>query len=157
MIFKAPSFPQYIVSLFIASLLASLAYSVMQSQGISDTATILIIGLVIGHLAGVISAPSLKTTAKSGKRSSKSAASSEIISLYVGNLAYSARRDSLIDLFSQFGQVSSVRIMTDRETRRPRGYGFVEMEGNGAITAINKLDGTEFCGRTLRVSEANQR
>ncbi len=155
--FKAPSFPQYIGSLIIAGLLAGLAYALIQSQGISSSAAILITGLLIGHLIGVFAAPSSKTRSKTKKPSSKSAGDSEIISLYVGNLAYSARRDSLSDLFGQFGRVDSVRIMTDRETRRPRGYGFVEMEGNGALTAIKKLDGTEFCGRTLRVSEANQR
>jgi len=155
--FKAPTFPQYIGSLIIAGLIAGLAYMFTQSQGISDNITILIIGLIIGHLIGVFAAPSSKTRNKTSKPSSKSAANSEIISLYVGNLAYSTRRDALSDLFGQFGRVDSVRIMTDRETRRPRGYGFVEMEGNGALTAIKKLDGTEFCGRTLRVSEANQR
>ena len=155
--FKAPSFPQYIGSLIIAGLLAGLAYALIQSQGISSSAAILITSLLIGHLIGVFAAPSSKTRSKTKKPSSKSAGDSEIISLYVGNLAYSARRDNLSDLFGQFGRVDSVRIMTDRETRRPRGYGFVEMEGNGALTAIKKLDGTEFCGRTLRVSEANQR
>ena len=157
MIFKAPSFPQYIVSLIIASLLAGLAFALIQSQDLSDNVTILIIGLLIGHLIGVFAAPSSKTRSKAKKPSARSAGNSEIISLYVGNLAYSARRDTLSELFGQFGRVDSVRIMTDRETRRPRGYGFVEMEGNGALTAIKKLDGTEFCGRTLRVSEANQR
>ncbi len=155
--FKAPTIPQYIVSLIIAGLLAGLAFALVQSQGISNNTIILAIGLLIGHLVGVFAAPSSKISGKTKKQASKSAANSEIISLYVGNLAYSARRDALSDLFGQFGRVDSVRIMTDRETRRPRGYGFVEMEGNGALTAINQLDGTEFCGRTLRVSEANQR
>jgi hypothetical protein len=156
--FKVPSFSYYISSLIIAGLLAGVAYAIMQSQAITvDSTTILIAGLVIGHLVGVFSAPSSKSPGKPVKQGSKSASDSEIISLYVGNLAYNVRRDSLSDLFSPFGQIKSVRIMTDRETRRPRGYGFVEMEGGGALTAINKLDGTEFCGRTLRVSEANQR
>jgi xanthosine utilization system XapX-like protein len=156
--FKAPSFPHYISSLLIAGLIAGLAYALLQFQAIAvDSTIILAVGLVIGHLVGVFSAPSSKTPGKASKQGSKSAGDSEIISLYVGNLAYNARRDSLSDLFSQYGRIKSVRIMTDRETRRPRGYGFVEMEGTGALTAINQLDGTEFCGRTLRVSEANQR
>ncbi len=155
MTFKAPSFLQYIGSLIIAGLLAGLAFALMRAQGTSNSAIILAVGLFIGHLVGVFVVPSSKT--KSKKPSSKSAGDSEIISLYVGNLAYSARRNALSDLFGQYGRVDSVRIMTDRETRRPRGYGFVEMEGNGALIAIKKLDGTEFCGRTLRVSEAKQR
>ena len=157
MIFKAPSLSRFISSFLITGLITGLTYAILQSQGISDIATILIIGAVIGHLVGVFAAPSSPSAGKPRKQSSRSAANSEIISLYVGNLAYSARRDALSELFGQFGRVDSVRIMTDRETRRPRGYGFVEMEGAGALTAIKKLDGTDFCGRTLRVSEANQR
>ena len=157
MTFKAPSFPQYIGSLIIAGLLAGLAYAVMQSQGVSDSAIILGVGLIIGHLIGVFAAPSTKSAGRPKTQASTSVGSGEIISLYVGNLAYSVRRDALSDLFSQFGPVESARIMTDRETRRPRGYGFVEMEEQAAQTAIVKLDGTEFGGRTLRVSVANQR
>ena len=155
--FKAPSFPHYLGSLIIAGLLAGIAYIFFQNKEITDNTTILIVGLIIGHLVGVFTISSTRSTSSTSNNGSKSAADSEIISLYIGNLAYNAQRDSLSKLFGQYGQVSSVRIMTDRETRRPRGYGFVEMEGSGALTAINKLDGTEFCGRTLRVSEANQR
>ena len=156
--FKPPSFPHYILSLIIAGLIAGLAYALLQTQAIAENSTvILIIGLVIGHLVGVFAVPSSATPAKVRKQASKSAGNSEIISIYVGNLAYNAKRDGLSDLFSQYGRIKSVRIMTDRETRRPRGYGFVEMEGNGALEAIKQLDGTEFCGRTLRVSEANLR
>ncbi|MCK4586876.1 MAG: hypothetical protein KAU29_06015, partial [Gammaproteobacteria bacterium] len=62
--FKAPSFPQYIGSLIIAGLLAGLAYALIQSQGISSSAAILITGLLIGHLIGVFAAPSSKTRSK---------------------------------------------------------------------------------------------
>ena len=157
MIFKKPSLSQYITSLIITSLLAGLVYVVLQSRDISDTPIVFVIGLLVGHLAGVFIAPPAISQSTFKKSGSTSVANGEIISLYVGNLAYNARRDSLNKLFSQYGPVKSVRIMTDRETRRPRGYGFVEMEGPAALTAIKKLDGTEFCGRTLRVSEANQR
>jgi len=156
--FKLPSFSCYISSLLIAGLITGLVYALLKNEAFfANSATFLIIGLLIGHLVGVFAVPSSATPGKTRKQGSKSAGDSEIISLYVGNLAYSARRDSLSDLFSPYGQIKSVRIMTDRETRRPRGYGFVEMEGTGALTAIKQLDGTEFCGRTLRVSEANQR
>jgi hypothetical protein len=156
--FKPPSFLHYISSLIIAGVVTGLAYVLLEAQAIAVNSTaILIIGLVIGHLVGVFAVPSSTTPGKARKKGSKSAGDSEIISLYVGNLAYNARRDSLSDLFSQYGRIKSVRIMTDRETRRPRGYGFVEMEGAGALKAISQLDGAEFCGRTLRVSEANLR
>jgi RNA recognition motif-containing protein len=75
--------------------------------------------------------------------------------LYVGNLPFSATEDDVRDLFAQHGQVLSVQLITDRETGRPRGFGFVEMEdGSGAIQA---LDGMDFGGRNLRVNEAKER
>lgn len=76
--------------------------------------------------------------------------------IYVGNLAFSTTEAELRDLFSQYGPVSSVALITDRETGQPRGFGFVEME-NGADAAIGALDGKEIGGRTLRVNEARPR
>ena len=77
--------------------------------------------------------------------------------IYVGNLPYKSGEDEVRDLFSQYGEVISVKLITDRETGRPRGFGFVEMEDEGAINAIESLDGKEFEGRTLRVNEARPR
>ena len=76
--------------------------------------------------------------------------------IYVGNLAFSATEQELRDLFGQHGTVSSVALITDRETGQPRGFGFVEME-NGADKAISQLDGKEVGGRTLKVNEARPR
>jgi cold-inducible RNA-binding protein len=76
--------------------------------------------------------------------------------IYVGNLAFSATEQELRDLFGQFGSVSSVALITDRETGQPRGFGFVEME-DGADKAISQLDGKEVGGRTLKVNEAKPR
>lgn len=78
-------------------------------------------------------------------------------SIFVGNLAYRASKEDLEQLFGQYGVVRSVRIMTDRMTRRPRGFGFVEMEANGALAAIKALDGKDFHGRQLKVNEGNDR
>jgi hypothetical protein len=78
-------------------------------------------------------------------------------SIFVGNLAYRASREDLEQLFGQYGVVRSVRIMTDRMTRRPRGFGFVEMEANGALNAIKALDGQDLHGRQLKVNEGNDR
>ncbi len=75
--------------------------------------------------------------------------------LYVGNLPFSATEDEVRDLFAQYGEVHSVRLISDRETGRPRGFGFVEMES--ADEAKNALDGYEFGGRNLRVNEAQDR
>lgn len=78
-------------------------------------------------------------------------------SMYVGNLPYSADQHSLTDLFSQFGEVISARVMSDRETGRSRGFGFVEMSAEDAKKAISALDGSEMDGRKLRVNEAEKR
>ncbi len=78
-------------------------------------------------------------------------------SIYVGNLPFSASEDELSDLFSQHGAVSSVKLITDRETGRPRGFGFVEMADSDAAAAIEALNGKELGGRTLRINEAQQR
>jgi RNA recognition motif-containing protein len=77
--------------------------------------------------------------------------------LYVGNLPFSATEAELRDLFGNYGAVESVAVITDRETGRPRGFAFVEMEASAADSAMRALDGTEMGGRSLRVNEANPR
>ncbi len=77
--------------------------------------------------------------------------------LYVGNLPYSTSEDELKEVFDQYGEVSSAKIIMDRETGRSRGFGFVEIEEEGAQKAIEALDGKEFGGRSLRVNEARER
>jgi RNA recognition motif-containing protein len=78
-------------------------------------------------------------------------------SLYVGNLPFKATEDEVRGIFAQYGEVQSVKLISDRETGRPRGFGFVEMEDNGAMAAIEALDGKEFGGRALKVNEARER
>ena len=77
--------------------------------------------------------------------------------IYVGNLPFSATEDEVKDLFSEFGTVESVALITDRETGRPRGFGFVEMADDDAMAAIQALDGKEMGGRGLRINEARPR
>lgn len=77
--------------------------------------------------------------------------------IFVGNLSYNAREDELVDLFSQFGEVHSVKFINDRETGKFRGFGFVEMDDDQAGEAIEKLNDTTFGGRMIRVNEANER
>src|SRR5688500_14172096 len=76
--------------------------------------------------------------------------------IYVGNLAFNATEDELRELFGQHGSVSTVSLVTDRESGQARGFGFVEME-NGAEAAISALDGKQVGGRTLKVNEARPR
>jgi cold-inducible RNA-binding protein len=76
--------------------------------------------------------------------------------LYVGSLSYTTTENSLETLFSQAGQVDSVRIITDRETGRAKGFGFVQMSSEAqAEEAIRSFNGTELDGRTIVVNEAN--
>ncbi len=77
--------------------------------------------------------------------------------IYVGNLSFNTTQETLEDLFSQFGEVSEVAVVTDRETGRPRGFAFVTMDDEGAKKAIEELNGNEFEGRSLNVNEAKPR
>ncbi|MCP4202789.1 MAG: RNA-binding protein [bacterium] len=77
--------------------------------------------------------------------------------IYVGNLPYSATDQEIRELFGTHGSVESVSLVSDRETGRPRGFGFVEMDDDGATAAISALDGTDMGGRSLRVNEARPR
>jgi RNA recognition motif-containing protein len=78
--------------------------------------------------------------------------------LYVGNLGYSVTSEELQELFEQFGQVRSAQVLSDRETGRSRGFGFVEMDNDDeADAAIQQLDGNDHQGRRLTVNEARPR
>ena len=78
--------------------------------------------------------------------------------LYVGNLPFRTNDDELRDLFAAHGNVLSARVITDRETGRSRGFGFVEFEqGEDADKAMQALDGNDMGGRPLRVNEAQDR
>ncbi len=77
------------------------------------------------------------------------------MNIYVGNLAFQLNESDLRKLFEEFGAVSSCRLITDRDTGRPRGFGFVEMEQReDALSAIDALNGKEVEGRSLVVNEA---
>ncbi len=75
--------------------------------------------------------------------------------LYVGNLPFSATEHSLNEAFSQCGRVESAKIITDRDTGRSKGFGFVEMSSDAeAAQAISRFNGSDFDGRTMTVNEA---
>lgn len=76
--------------------------------------------------------------------------------LYVGNLPFSATEQEVRELFEEYGPVESVQLITDRETGRPRGFGFVEMS-SGSDEAIEALNRSEMGGRTLNINEARPR
>ena len=78
--------------------------------------------------------------------------------LYVGNLPFTATEDELRTLFERHGSITSVNVITDRETGRSRGFGFVEMdEASAADDAMRALDGSDMGGRSLRVNEAQDK
>ena len=80
------------------------------------------------------------------------------VKIYVGNLSFDATEAEVANLFSQHGEVQEVALITDRETGRPRGFGFVEMRNDEAARdAIAALDGAELGGRQLKVNEARPR
>lgn len=81
-----------------------------------------------------------------------------MINIYVGNLSYRMDDRDLEAVFAKYGEVKSAKIITDRETGRSKGFGFVEMSAKEAGTeAIEALNGNEYEGRTLRVNEAKPR
>jgi len=85
------------------------------------------------------------------------AVDASITTLYVGNLPYRANEAAVRELFSEYGQVQSVRLMKDKHTGKRRGFGFVEISAADADKAVSSLNDSEFQQRTLKVREAKER
>ena len=80
------------------------------------------------------------------------------MNIYVGNLNYTLSEQEVAELFSQFGEVVSVKLITDKETGRAKGFGFVEMaDDQEGAEAVSRLDGVEVQGRNIKVNEAKPR
>ncbi len=77
--------------------------------------------------------------------------------IYVGNIPFKATDDQLRAAFERWGTVSKVDIVIDRETQRPRGFAFIDMDDHGAAEAIEQLNGTDFGGRRMTVNAAKER
>ena len=77
--------------------------------------------------------------------------------LYVGNLPFTATDESVRALFAAHGTVEKLSLITDRDTGRPRGFGFIEMSNADASRAMQALNGTDFEGRPLRINEAQDK
>jgi hypothetical protein len=149
---KMLSFAALLKAVAIAISLGIIGYIVFPTLGLDNTTgqNGFLVGLTTGALLG-----SLITAIRLGSGAQK--AEGEAQSIFVGNLAFKANQQELRELFSPYGTVHSVRIMTDRATRRPRGFGFVEMDSKAADKAIKELDGYEFLGRKLRVNVGSER
>ena len=79
------------------------------------------------------------------------------LNIYIGNLPYETTGQELSDLFAEYGKVTSAKIITDRETGRSRGFGFVEMSDDDAKKAIEELNGVEYKGFQLTVNQAREK
>lgn len=77
--------------------------------------------------------------------------------IYVGNLPFTSTEDDVRNMFAEYGNVIAVDLVTDRDSGRPRGFGFVEMEEDDANAAIAALNGTSLGGRDLKIAEARPR
>lgn len=77
--------------------------------------------------------------------------------LFVGNLPFDATEEAIRALFTPFGTIDKIALITDRDTGQPRGFGFVEMASSDAARAMQALNGTDFGGRALKVNEAKER
>jgi len=138
--------------------------------GIADNGALgIALGLLIGVLVGArdtltkVDSPSAarparapQTRAPQAQTQTRGAASdSGTLSIFVGNLAYKTRGRQLASIFEPYGEIISIRIVKDRETGKAKGFGFVEMHEADAMRAIADLDGSDFFGRSLKVSAAN--
>jgi hypothetical protein len=82
---------------------------------------------------------------------------SEVTKLYVGNLPFTATEEAVRALFAPHGTVEKISLISDRDTGRPRGFGFVEMSNSDASRAMQALNGKDFDGRALKINEAQDR
>ncbi len=78
-------------------------------------------------------------------------------SIYVGNMPYNKSENDVRDLFSEYGTVHSVKVISDMYTGQSKGFGFVEMDPEEAQAAIDNLNGVDFGGRNIKVNEARER
>lgn len=112
---------------------------------------------VIGVFVGGLLVPVLLKLFSSSNSSDEQGESSEVSTLYVGNLPYRADEEAVQEHFEQQGKVVSVRLMKDRRTGKRKGYGFVEMNAKGAAKAIKNLNDSTFQERTLKVRLAKEK
>jgi len=109
-------------------------------------------GVFIGAVIGGIATALYSTCSGSASHG----ANGDSVTLYVGNLPFSATKEEVEDLFRPYGTVHDVRLITGGPNRRPKGYGFVEMDGYGAKDAL-KLNGVDMDGRKLRINESKDK
>ena len=137
-----------------AAVLALVGFFVAPALGLSHdvpVGSLVAAGLFIGYLVGA-----LVTSRGAGSESSSSKTEQSNV-LYVGNIPFKAREEEVQRLFEAYGTVVSVRLVRGGPSRRPKGYGFVEMSSAGDVKAALVLNGEDFAGRKLRVNEAKEK
>ncbi|WDE05686.1 RNA-binding protein [Thalassomonas viridans] len=137
--------PQVLTVIIVAVVFALIGYFIAGPIGV-DPATV-----AVSVFIGALLAPFIS------KKEVESSKGDEVKTLYVGNLPYRANEASVRSLFSEYGNVHSVRLMKDKHTGKRRGFGFVEMNERDSEAAISALNDTEFQQRTLKVREAKER
>lgn len=127
-------------------------------DGLSWSFGAIFTGVVVAAISASIGSgqPSQKKAPRKSPSSPVRTSDGTSTTLYVGNLAFKANRHALAKLFEEYGEVLNARVATDRNTRKPRGFGFVEMNPADAQKAMASLDGETFFGRKLTVTEAKE-
>lgn len=151
-----PSASQVGKAIVIAVVIAIAGYLLFPLFGLSETnpQTVFTIALLAGALLGALLGA---TRFAAGSRRAAAPEEAGSKTIFVGNLSFKASEEELTALFAPYGTIQSARIMRHRQSRRPRGFAFVEMPPSQADKAIKALDGKEFLGRQLRVREGNER
>lgn len=140
------------LSVIVAAIFAIIAFFIFTTIPASP------IAIAISVFVSTLIAPLIKSSAPTHRNQEQSVISADDIkTLYVGNLPYRANETAVKELFSEYGQVQSVRLMKDKHTGKRRGFGFVEMASTDISKAISALNDTEFQQRTLKVREAKER
>ena len=145
-----PTSKNIIKTVITAFILAIITYFVVPVLDLGElgAARLATYSILIGAvITGIVVSTSLELNLFTGDQ----------VSIFIGNLAFKANANDLRELFSSYGNVQNVRVMTDRATRRPKGFAFVEMDKKGAKAAIAELDGSEFFGRDIKVNYATRR
>ncbi len=143
-------FIKLLVAALAASLVGYFIVSAINPQSM-PTASLFATGIILGTLFGGI------LTALVHKPATTTVDEAASSNIYVGNLPFNAGQDDVKNLFAPYGQVIDIRLVKDRRSKRFKGYGFVEMDSEGAKAAIKQLDGADYAGRTLRVNEAKRK
>jgi len=141
-----------ISTVVIAAIFAIIAFFVFST--ISATPAIIAAFVFVSAFVAQLASTSSNNTQAS---TSSDNTNSDVKTLYVGNLPYRANEAAVRELFSNYGNVESVRLMKDKHTGKRRGFGFVEMSSNDLDKAIEALNDAEFQQRTLKVREAKER